>query len=193
MKATPPWPPIAVWVRLSVPLVAPPTASFTLPLLIRLTDAPLPLKFPPPPLPPIAVPDTVTVPPVAELPNTAGPRPPLERAAEPPEPEIPLAAALPPLPPLAMAETVAFWPAIPVAWALALPPLPAPAILPLAPTAPPLPPLALDETEALGTLITIAFDAALPPVDQFVVGQFLDWDSSIDLTETALSAFTGAA
>ena len=69
-----------------MPLVAPPIASFTPPLLIRLTDAPLPprrLPPPKPPLPPIAVPDTVTVPPFAELPKTAGPRPPLERVAEP--------------------------------------------------------------------------------------------------------------
>ena len=67
-----------------MPLVAPPTASFTPPLLNRLTDAPLPPLMPLPPLPPIAVPDTVTVPPVAELPKTAGPTPPLERVAEPP-------------------------------------------------------------------------------------------------------------
>jgi hypothetical protein len=56
-------PPIAVWVRLSVPLVAPPIASFTPPLLIRLTDAPLPLTLVLmvlPPAPPIAVPETVT-------------------------------------------------------------------------------------------------------------------------------------
>ena len=39
-----------------------------------------------PPLPPIAVPDTVTVPPVAELPKTAGPSPPLDKVAEPPLP-----------------------------------------------------------------------------------------------------------
>src|SRR6266436_5528610 len=101
-------PPIAVCVRLRVPLVAPPTASFTLPLLIRLTDAPrLPCLLPPPP---IAVPDTVTVPPVAELPKTAGPRPPLDRVAEPPRPPpellTPRAPVPPPVPPLAMAETV---------------------------------------------------------------------------------------
>ena len=70
-----------------MPLVAPPIASFTPPLLIRLTDAPLPLTLVLmvlPPAPPIAVPDTVTVPPVAELPKTAGPRPPLDKVAEPP-------------------------------------------------------------------------------------------------------------
>jgi hypothetical protein len=63
-------PPIAVCVRLSVPLVAPPIASFALPLLIRLTDPPLParLEKEEPPLPPMAAPDTLTVPPVAELP-----------------------------------------------------------------------------------------------------------------------------
>jgi hypothetical protein len=75
-----PLPPVAVCVRLSVPVVAPPIASFTPPLLIRLTDPPLPKGA----LPPIAVPDTVTVPPVTELPKTAGPRPPLDRVAEPP-------------------------------------------------------------------------------------------------------------
>jgi hypothetical protein len=78
----PPNPPLAVCVRLSVPLVAPPIASFTPPLLVRLTDAPLPMKGV---LPLIAVPDTVTVPPVAELPKTAGPRPPLDKVAPPPE------------------------------------------------------------------------------------------------------------
>src|SRR5260370_24612391 len=88
-RAKPAAPPIAVCVRLSVPLVAPPIASFTPPLLIRLTDPPLPDGVNPevePPLPPIAVPDTLTVPPVAELPKTAGPRPPLDSVADPPLP-----------------------------------------------------------------------------------------------------------
>src|SRR6516225_9031765 len=80
-------PPIAVCVRLSVLLVAPPTASFTPLLLTRLTDAPpigrKKLKLTEPP---IAVPDTVTVPPVAELPKTAGPRPPLDKVAKPGRP-----------------------------------------------------------------------------------------------------------
>jgi hypothetical protein len=71
-----------------MPLVAPPTASFTPPLLSRLTDAPIPPFEKPlfPPFPPIAVPATVTVPPVIEMPKTAGPRPPLDRVAEPPLP-----------------------------------------------------------------------------------------------------------
>jgi hypothetical protein len=164
----PPLPPIAVCVRLSVPLVAPPIASFTPPLLIRLTDAPLPLWFwALPPLPPIAVPDMVTVPPVAELPKTAGPRPPLDRVAEPPLPPGPERATWlpgPPLPPLAMADTAASWRATPLAWAFALPPLP-PVQLPLEPQPPPPPnpPLAVAEIDALGTLITIAFEDALPP------------------------------
>src|ERR1700730_17247776 len=64
-------PPIADCVRLSVPRVAPPIASFTPPLLIRLTDPPKPpgtWMLLEPPLPPIAVPDTVTVPQVPEMP-----------------------------------------------------------------------------------------------------------------------------
>src|SRR5262245_33616659 len=40
-------------------------------------------------LPPIAVPDTVTVPPFAELPKTAGPSPPLDRVAIPPSTPFP--------------------------------------------------------------------------------------------------------
>jgi hypothetical protein len=72
---------------------------------------------------PIAVPVTVTVPPVAELPKTAGPRPPLDRVAVPPAPAgaIPKE-SLPPPPPMAMAETVACSAAMPVASALAAPP-----------------------------------------------------------------------
>lgn len=97
----PPFPPIAVWARLSVPLVAPPTASFTPPLLIRLTDAPLAPKLTggPPPFPPIAVPDTVTAPPLVEIPKSAGPSPPLESVAEPPLPPV---FPFPPLPPVAI-------------------------------------------------------------------------------------------
>ena len=82
-------PPIAVCVRLSAPLVAPPIASFRPPLLSRLTDPPLRTVggVASPPLPPIAVPDTETPPPVAELPKTAGrPGPLFERVAEPPSP-----------------------------------------------------------------------------------------------------------
>src|SRR4051794_4318775 len=91
-------PPIAVCVRLRVPLVAPSTA------LWRPTDAPLAGLVLITAAPPIAVPDTVTVPPVAELPKT------LDRVAEPPAPlKNPPRASEPPVPPLAVAETVA-WP-----------------------------------------------------------------------------------
>ena len=148
-KVPPASPPIAVCVRLSVPLVAPPIASFTPPLLIRLTGAPAALTA----LPPIAVPETVTVPLVAELPKTAGPRPPLDRVAPPPR-------GLPktPFPPVAVAEIVTWSRAIPLAWAFALPPVP-----PKPRPSPPPPPIAVEETEALGTLITIEFEVALPP------------------------------
>src|SRR5262249_35389355 len=160
--APPPNPPIAVCVRLSVPLVAPPIASFTPPLLIRLTDAPLPLAIGEPPrgaLPPIAVPDTVTVPPVTELPKTAGPRAPLDKVALPPRPWLkPLPRLTPASPPLAVAEIVTWSRAIPVAWAFALPPLPAAELPDVAPQPwpqplPPAPPVAVEKTDALGTLI----------------------------------------
>src|SRR5262249_43647255 len=112
--------PIAVCVRLSVPLVAPPIASFTPPLLVRLTDAPIPSRGKgceePPPWPPIAIPDTVTVPPVAELPKTAGPRLPLDRVAEPPPPPKANGWELePPAPPVATAVIVTWSRAIPLA------------------------------------------------------------------------------
>jgi hypothetical protein len=94
-----------------------------------------------PPLPPIAVPDTVTVPPVTELPKAAGPRPPLDRVAEPPAPP-----PKPPFPPLAVAEIVTSWRAIPLAWAFALPPLPPEE----EPRGPPPPPMAVEETDAWG-------------------------------------------
>src|SRR6202011_208413 len=124
-----------------------------------------------PPLPPLAAPNAVTVPPVAEMPKTAGPRPPLDRVAEPPLPGGALltSTTLPPLPPVAIAEIVTWSRAIPLAWAFALPPLsppwPKPPQKPLAmQTLPPNPPWAVEETDALGTLITIAFEDALPPV-----------------------------
>jgi hypothetical protein len=99
---------------------------------------------------PIEVPDTMTLPPLVELPNTAGPKPPLERVALPPLPPNVRSekSVLPPFPPIATAETVACLPAIPVAWAFASPPA--------APLEPPFaaPPFAADETEASGTPIT---------------------------------------
>src|SRR5262249_16552038 len=115
LPAKPPLPPIAVCVRLSVPLVAPPIASFTPPLLVRLTDAPPPGGGPkdcedPPPG---GVPARGTVPPVADLQKPAGPRPPLDRVAEPPPPPWP--PDWPPAPPVAMAVIVTWSRAIPLA------------------------------------------------------------------------------
>ena len=63
-------PPMAVCVRLRVPLVAPPTAC-TPPCVQANRCAVYLWAYAA--MPPIAVPDTVTVPPVAELPKTAAP------------------------------------------------------------------------------------------------------------------------
>jgi hypothetical protein len=132
-----------------VPLVPPSTALF------RLTDAPGGPKNLVTAVPPIAVPDTVTVPPVAELPKT------FDRKAEPGVPLAPPPSPKAPLPPIAMAETVACPRAIPLAEAVPIPPLP-PEKPPPEPLLP-FPPVAVEETDALVTLVTVAFENALPP------------------------------